>query len=121
MTEQQTTEYLAALFTSVTIGVILPAVMLLAMIVMFIWVLHKAQQREDFDASDFLRDDNGKLSAMRLFAFVCLCVHSWVIAVETMSGRITDYQVLIYAATWSGSLVLITLINKLSFNIGPAK
>jgi hypothetical protein len=119
MTPEQTSEFLISLLTSVTIGVIFPAIMLLAMVGMFIWVLNKAQIREDFDASQFLRDENGKLSSLRLFAFVCLCTHTWVIAVETMSSRITENQMIIYAATWSSSLILKSLIDKITWTIGP--
>jgi hypothetical protein len=104
--------YVAALMSAATINVIIPGIILAAMVGMFIWVLKKAQIREDFDASEFLRDEDNKLSSIRLFAFIAVSVHTWVIAIETMAGRITDNQMLIYAVTWSASLVLKGAVDK---------
>jgi hypothetical protein len=69
----------ANLVSGLTFQVVIPLVSLLAMVVMFIWVLSRAQKSDDFDASQFLRDEFGKLSAWRLFAFVCVSTHTWVI------------------------------------------
>jgi hypothetical protein len=112
MTAEQGASYLQALIASVTIQVIVPGAMFGLMVGVFVWVVAKAQKREDFDASQFLRDDAGKLSSVRLFAFVSLGVHTWVIAVETMASRITSDQMTIYAVTWSGSLVLAEAVGK---------
>jgi cbb3-type cytochrome oxidase subunit 3 len=109
---QQATDYLHALIASVTIGVIVPGLMFLAMALLFIWVVYRAQGRHDFDASQFLRDEAGQLSSVRLFAFVAVAAHTWVIAVETMAARITPDQMLIYAVTWSASLVLSRAVDK---------
>lgn len=112
MNPQQATDYLHALVASVTIGVIVPGLMFLAMALLFIWVVYRAQGRSDFDASQFLRDEAGHLSSVRLFAFVAVAVHTWVIAVETMAARISPDQMVIYAVTWSASLVLSRAVDK---------
>jgi hypothetical protein len=112
MTAEQGANYLQALIASVTLQVLIPGFMFLMMVGVFVWVVARAQARDDFDASQFLRDDAGKLSSVRLFAFVSLGVHTWVVAVETMASRITPDQMLIYAVTWSGSLVLAEAVGK---------
>lgn len=101
--------------------VVVPVLMLLSMFGVFVWVLWRAQRREDFDAAQFLHDDAGRLSSVRLFAFLAVAVHSWVIAVETVSGRITPDMTMIYAATWSGSLVLAEAVKKWNGTLPWAK
>jgi hypothetical protein len=121
---EQAATYLQALVASVTIGVIVPGIMFLTMVGVFVWVLVMAQRRDDFDASQFLRDDAGQLSSLRLFAFIACAVHTWVIAVETMGSRITVDQMAVYSVTWSGSLVLARFADKwngaLPWAKGPA-
>lgn len=84
-----------------------PLITLLGMAAMFVWVLFKAQKGEGFDASQFLRDDAGKLSASRLFAFVACMTHTWVVFVRTLNSKIDVQELALYAVTWSGSLVLL--------------
>jgi len=121
MNAQQLSEYTSALLGSITVSVIIPGIMLVSMIGMFLWVLSKAQNREDFDASQFLRGEDNKLSSLRLFAFITVSVHTWVIAVETMASRITHDQMLIYAVTWSSSLVLKGAVDKWNGTLPLAK
>jgi hypothetical protein len=52
-------------------------ILLLTMFGMFGWVLYRAQSRDDFDASQFLRDELGHLSIGRLIACFCFGVHTW--------------------------------------------
>jgi hypothetical protein len=115
------TDYLQALIASVTIGIVIPGLMLGIMISLFIWVLFSAQKKGNFDASQFLRDDEGVLSSVRLFAFIAVSVHTWVIAVETMASRITPDQMMIYAITWSSSLVLKGAVEKWNGSLPWAK
>lgn len=121
MNTEQATTYLQALMASVTIGVIVPLLMFLTMVCVFVWVIVLAQRRSDFDASQFLRDDAGRLSSLRLFAFIACAVHTWVIAVETMGSRITVDQMAVYAVTWSGSLVLARFADKWDGSLPWAK
>lgn len=119
MTMEQV-QLVAGKLAASTNTVIIPGLMLLAMVGMFIWVLYKSQRREDFDASEFLRGENGHLSAARLFAFVCLSVHTWVVATQTLNEKLTEYNLLIYAVTWSGSLVLLEALRVWNGGRPPA-
>lgn len=111
MTSEQTATYLQALAASLTIQVILPGTMLLAMLALFLWVIWKAQLRDDFDASEFLRDDAGKLSLARLFAFVACAWSTWHVAALTLNGGVSEEKFLVYLGTWSGSLVALRAID----------
>lgn len=111
MTPDQTTTYLQALAASLTTNVILPGIMLLGMVGMFVWVIFKAQARDDFDASEFLRDDAGKLSLARLFAFIACAWSTWHVAALTLNGGVSEERFLIYLGTWSGSLVALRAID----------
>ena len=64
---------------------------LLAMLAAGAYVMFKAQQRDDFDWADMLRDDNGKPSSFRLAIFVCLGVSSWLLIYLTIKlvGQVT--------------------------------
>lgn len=111
MIETPATTYFQALAASVTIKVIVPGFMLVAMIALFIWVLFQAQKRSDFDASEFLRDDNGKLSSARLFAFVACGWSTWHLAALTFDSGVSEEKFLVYLGTWSGSLVALKAIE----------
>ena len=100
------------LLGELTLTVILPGLLLGVMVTGFIWVLAKSSGQSGFDVSEFLRDDAAKLSSARLFAFVALCIHTWVIAIETMTQRMTSDMMMVYALTWSGSLVLKSAVDK---------
>lgn len=107
MNQEQATNYLQALMATVTINVIVPLVAFALIFGMFAWVLFRAQKGADFDASEFLRDEAGKLSKGGLFAFIACAAHTWALMVETINGRLSNEFTAIYAITWSGSLVLL--------------
>lgn len=90
---------------------LIPLAAFLMIFGLFAWVLVLAQRRDGFDAADFLRDDSGKLSKGGLFAFIACATHTWVIMVQTINARETEWQVAIYALTWSGSLLLLEAIK----------
>lgn len=101
----------AALFSAFTFERLVPLVSLMFMAAMFLWVLFVSQRRDDFDASQFLRADDGKLSWGRLGAFVCLMTHTWVVFTRTLNDKITVEELGLYCVTWSGSLVLLQAIE----------
>ena len=107
-----TPDFTGRLLGELSLTVILPGLLLGVMVTGFIWVLAKSSGQSAFDVSEFLRDENAKLSSARLFAFVALCIHSWVIAIETMTQRMTSDMMMVYALTWSGSLVLKSAVDK---------
>lgn len=101
----------AALFSAFTFERFIPLLTLIGMASMFLWVLFKSQRSEDFDASEFLRDDRGRLSWGRIAAAVCLMTHTWVVFVRTLNNAITIEELVLYAVTWSGSLVLLQALE----------
>ena len=101
----------AALFAAFTFDRLMPAVIMAVLFGMFIFVLVKAQRRGDFDASEFLREDSGKLSSKRLFAFIAMAVHVWLVTTRTISDKITFEEQVLFVLTWSGSLVLIQALE----------
>lgn len=86
-----------------------PAVVLIAILVLGLWVLWKTQQdkNNDFNFEDMLRDDNGKPSAYRLAIFVCLAVSTWVVMYLTIvtQGKLDTWIFAWYIAVWSGAKV----------------
>ena len=61
--------------------------------------------------SEFLRDDRNKLSWGRLAAFICCMCHTWVVFSRTLNDKITFEELVLYAVTWSGSMVLLQAID----------
>lgn len=81
-----------------------PATVLICMAVALVWVLWRAQKREDFDLAQMLQDDKGQASSARLAMFVCLGISSWVImALVWKTGQIDTWVFLGYAGIWSGA------------------
>jgi hypothetical protein len=101
----------ASLFHAWTFEKFIPLCTLIGMAGLFVWVIFSAQKREDFDASEFLRDDKGKLSWGRLGAFVCLMTMTWVVFVRTLNDKLSIEELALYAVTWSGSLILLQAIE----------
>jgi hypothetical protein len=101
----------ASLFNAWTFEKLVPLLTLLSMACLFVWVIFAAQKRADFDASEFLRGDNGKLSWGRLGAFICLMTMTWGYFIETLNGTITLQFKVLYAVTWSGSLILLQALE----------
>lgn len=100
------TEYLQALLATVTIGVIVPLVILVGLFVFCWWVIHKASEHKHFHIEECLLDHDGKTSATRLIALMAFAVSSWYIAVMVINRQADAQHFLIYLAAWSGSLVL---------------
>jgi len=101
----------ASLFNSWAYDRFIPLFTLLGMAGLFVWVIFQAQRRPDFDASEFLRDEQGKLSWGRLGAFICLMTMTWVVFVRTLNDKLTVEEMALYAVTWSGSLVLLQALE----------
>jgi hypothetical protein len=107
-------DYLAAaasLFNAFAFERLIPLLSLMFMGGLFIVVFYKAQARDDFDWSEFLRADNSKLSWGRLAAFICLMTHTWTVFARTVNDKVTIEEMGLYAVTWSGSLVLLQAIE----------
>lgn len=113
MNAEQLRTYLVALTSSVTIGVIIPILILLGITAM-IWVLiSRAQSKDGFDISNTLRDENGKESAARILSFGAFAVSSWSLAVTVFA--LPQYFIeamLYYLVFWSGAPVVVRFAEK---------
>jgi len=80
MNADQATNYLHALVASVTIGVILPAVLLVVLLGFAAGVLWRAQKRPDFDIADLLREPGPdgvmRVSTWRFSSLMAFAIHS---------------------------------------------
>ena len=73
--------YLAALLSSLTIGVIIP-LLILGLVVWVMWaLLSRAQSRPGFEISEVFLDETGKVSSERVLMFLSWAVSTWVLAV----------------------------------------
>ena len=82
-----------------------PAFVLLLILVVFMYVLVRAQSRSDFDLADMLRDERGHASSIRLAAFVCLGISSWAVMYMLVKGdgKIDNTSFIGYMMVWSGA------------------
>jgi len=73
--------YLAALASSLTIGVIIP-LMILGLMVFAAWILlSRAQASKDFNIADVLKDEAGKVSSDRLTLLATWGASTWLLSV----------------------------------------
>ena len=103
--------------TKLTPDILIPAIILLSAGLLLIYVLWQAQKRADFDIANFLRDEQGKESALRAFAFVALGVTSWIMATLTFKDKLNPDYFLYYVLTWANTLVLVKLAEKWTGNL----
>ena len=111
-------------------GIDAPSVVLLAMLAAGTYVMYKAQQREDFDFADMLRDDNNKPSAFRMAIFVCLGVSSYLLLfitfklvaqvtvswVDTLNALFPWYA--LYILVFSGAKIAEQMVETLMVKFG---
>lgn len=104
MTSEQLRVYLAAAMSSLTVGVLVPLLILFG-VAWVIWiVISRAQRDKDFDLSNVLRDEKGKESSDRLTTLACFAVTSWVMAVVVFALPNLVVEVFaIYMTGWGGT------------------
>jgi hypothetical protein len=105
-----------------------PAASLLAMLAITIYVLFAAQRRGDFDWGQALKDDNGKVSALRLAIFAAIAVSSWLLIFVSMnvikSGQDLEQLYPFYAtylAIWSGAKVAEKALDAILAKFGVTR
>ncbi len=69
---------------------------------LLVWFLIRAQRREDFDASEMLRNDAHKLELGRLLGAACFITHTWAFMSRSLADKITIEEQLFYGLLWSG-------------------
>lgn len=98
----------ASLFSTFAWSRLLPLISLVICLLAFYWMMAKAQRADPtFRAIDFLRDENNKPSWKRIIGTGAFGVHSWVVYIRTVNDKITFEELVLYALTWSSSVVLI--------------
>lgn len=102
------------LLDQLTLEFILPAAMLALMFTAIGILLWRAQRRPDFDIANFLRDEHGKESAFRAFAFVALAVTSWLLAVLALRDKLTPDYFFYYCLTWANTVAAVKLAERWS-------
>ena len=91
-----------------------PAVVLLMMTLLGVYVLYQTQKNphNNFDFADMLRDDAGKPSAFRLAIFVCLAISSWAIMYIIMQTKGIDiWLIVFYMLIWSGAKIAEKIVD----------
>lgn len=104
-------DFIAWLSASVSV----PTLVLFALLVLGFAVAFKAQERQDFDFADMLRDDSHKPSALRLAIFVSLAISSWLVVYTALDTKYSEDFVLnliaLYLIVWSGVKVVEKLVE----------
>lgn len=99
----------------------IPAIVLIALLILGAFVMYKAQQQSDFNFASMLTDDSGKPSAMRLAVFVCIATSTWVLIKVTMGcadPKETFNFFVAYVAIWSGAKIVEKLLDVLLAKFG---
>jgi len=118
MSGEQLQIYLAAAMSSLTVGVIVPLLILFG-IAVCLWVLvARAQKDATFSIQNALRDENGKESASRLIMFGCFAVSSWSLSVIVFAlpAHVID-ALFYYLLFWSGTDVAKAIVGKWNGNL----
>lgn len=111
MNTEQARSYLEALVASVTIGVILPALLLVVLLSFVGFILWRAQGRQDFDIADLLKDDTNKISTWRFVALMAFALHS-AYFYATLFNKPDPEMFLWFAVIWGGTPASIILAEK---------
>lgn len=81
----------------------LPAIVMVAMLVVFAWTLYRTQQQADFNFADMYRDDDRKPSTSRLIAVGAWVISSWVLMQDVLDGVPTPEIYWAYVIGWSAA------------------
>jgi len=102
----------AALFNAFAFEKVVPLITLIAMLAGIVWLLSKAQAKEDFRIEQMLLDENGKASASRVIAFGAWAFTTWDLMAARLSGTHTTEDYWGYLFAWSGALVFVKFADK---------
>lgn len=89
-----------------------PVAILCILILGAVFVMVRAQRRDDFDFAEMLKDENGKPSGLRMALLGSFAISSWGFAYETVNGGREWWVWAGYLGTWSGALVFKELASK---------
>lgn len=109
----QLTVYAQALIASVTIGVIVPLVILVLMLAGIWRLVILAQRKGDFQVQQVFTDpETGKVTVSRFTILMAFAISTWYLAVDAFAGQKTPEFFYAYLAAWSNSLTLLTLAQR---------
>jgi len=104
-------------FSMFSASVVVPAIILAFLLAMFVYLMYAAQSRPDFDAANFIRDEQGKESIVRVCTLIALAITSWAIAALVFTERITPDYFFYYTLTWASTPMLKMLAEKWDGNL----
>ena len=86
----------------------LPALLLVAVMVLMFYVLYRIQQNPEnnFDFADMFRDETGKPSAARVMVLIAGGVSSWLLmymAIHNEDSKVDPMFYALYLGAWSGT------------------
>jgi hypothetical protein len=112
MNTEQLTSYFQALIASVTVGVIIPMVILFAMM-FFIWrMLTTAQRNHEFRIHEIFCDEERKASAARFIMLMAFGYSCYYLTTRLLAGNPDRTEFFAFLAAWSSSLTLLKLAEK---------
>lgn len=90
-----------------------PAIVLIVIFSVGGYILHQIQKKnENFDIADMLRDDNGKPSSSRLFAFAALGTSTWTLMYTVFQNQtVPEWMYIGYMCVWSGTKIVEKLVD----------
>lgn len=126
MNAEQAATYAQALLATVTIGVILPALLLVVLLGFAGFVLWRAQSRADFDIADLIREQQAdgtyRVSTWRFCSLMAFAIHSAYFYASLFSKP--DPELFwAYGLLWGGAPAALLLAERwngnLPFSRGP--
>jgi hypothetical protein len=96
----------------IAVHVGLAEIVLVFLLMSMIYVVWKAQQRQDFDFAKMLKDETGKESVLNFGIMISLATSTWVIMHDTLSNNMSDNQWYAYLITWSAARIFIVAAGK---------
>jgi hypothetical protein len=92
----------------------LAGIILLLLIGIMVGTLWRAQKADDFDIREMLRNDEGKVSVLRICSFGAFAFSSWGFMKDALSsGGPTLWIFVVYIALWGGMPVASKVFDKL--------
>ena len=73
---------------------------------------HWQHSHPDFDLSDLLTGDNGKVSLSKFGQAAALAVSTWGFVVMVQQGKMTEYYFIGYMVAWTGAKLIQSGIDK---------
>lgn len=120
MNAEQAATYAQALLATVTIGVILPAVLLVVLLGFAGFVLWRAQKRADFDIADLLRevgpDGVARVSTWRFASLMAFAIHSAYFYASLFTKPDAELFAW-YGILWGGAPAAVILAEKWNGNM----